>query len=118
MGKRVAGFDGGDSVEEVLITDGDRIAADIVVVGVGVVPRTELAEAAGLRINDGIVVDEHLRPATSASSPPATWPRPGTPSTSDGCGSSTGPTPVHQAYGGLTNPAYLSAARNQGSTSS
>ncbi len=61
MGKRVAGFGGGDSVEEVRTTDGDRIAADVVVVGVGVVPRTELAEAAGLRVDDGIVVDEHLR---------------------------------------------------------
>lgn len=61
MGKRVAGFGGTGSVEEVLTTDRDRIAADLVVVGVGVVPRTELAEAAGLRIDDGIVVDEHLR---------------------------------------------------------
>lgn len=61
MGKRVAGFGGTGSVEEVLTADGDGIAADVVVVGVGVVPRTELAQAAGLTVDDGIVVDEHLR---------------------------------------------------------
>jgi 3-phenylpropionate/trans-cinnamate dioxygenase ferredoxin reductase subunit len=34
---------------------------DAVVAGLGVVPRTELAEAAGLQVDDGIVVDEHGR---------------------------------------------------------
>ena len=33
----------------------------MIIVGVGVVPRTELAAAAGLKIDNGIVVDEHLR---------------------------------------------------------
>ena len=40
---------------------GDIFAADIVVVGVGVLPDTALAEAAGLRVLDGIVVDAQCR---------------------------------------------------------
>jgi 3-phenylpropionate/trans-cinnamate dioxygenase ferredoxin reductase component len=39
----------------------DLVPADIVVVGIGVVPNTELAEAAGLVVNDGIVVDANAR---------------------------------------------------------
>lgn len=42
------------------LSDGSRIAADLVVVGVGAVPNTSLAEAAGLALDNGIVVDEHL----------------------------------------------------------
>jgi 3-phenylpropionate/trans-cinnamate dioxygenase ferredoxin reductase component len=37
------------------------VAADAVLVGVGVSPRTGLAEAAGLEVRGGVVVDEHLR---------------------------------------------------------
>ena len=43
------------------LSDGSRIAADLVVVGVGAVPNTSLAEAAGLVLDNGIVVDKHLR---------------------------------------------------------
>ncbi|HEY9291053.1 MAG TPA: FAD-dependent oxidoreductase [Microlunatus sp.] len=44
-----------------LITDsGDEIEADAVVVGLGVTPRTDLATAAGLVVDDGVVVDEYL----------------------------------------------------------
>jgi NADPH-dependent 2,4-dienoyl-CoA reductase/sulfur reductase-like enzyme len=39
------------------------IAADIVVLGVGVKPRVALAEAAGLKIDNGVVVDDRLRAA-------------------------------------------------------
>jgi 3-phenylpropionate/trans-cinnamate dioxygenase ferredoxin reductase subunit len=49
----------------VRLTDGTEIAADTVVVGVGVAPDTRLATAAGLEIDNGILVDEHLR--TSAA---------------------------------------------------
>jgi 3-phenylpropionate/trans-cinnamate dioxygenase ferredoxin reductase subunit len=45
----------------VQLTDGSRVAADAVVVGVGVMPNTGLAEAAGLEIADGIEVDAALR---------------------------------------------------------
>jgi apoptosis-inducing factor 3 len=45
------------------LASGKELDADLVVMGVGVKPRVELAEAAGLRVDDGIVVDEHLRAA-------------------------------------------------------
>jgi 3-phenylpropionate/trans-cinnamate dioxygenase ferredoxin reductase subunit len=50
---------------EVELTDGSGkiYPADLVVVGIGVLPNTELAEAAGLAVADGIVVDDHLRTA-------------------------------------------------------
>jgi 3-phenylpropionate/trans-cinnamate dioxygenase ferredoxin reductase subunit len=47
--------------DHVVLGDGLTVKADTVVVGVGVTPRTELAEAAGLEVGDGIVVDEYLR---------------------------------------------------------
>jgi NADPH-dependent 2,4-dienoyl-CoA reductase/sulfur reductase-like enzyme len=46
---------------EVELSDGTRLGAGLVVVGVGVVPRVELAQAAGLRVDNGIVVDASLR---------------------------------------------------------
>jgi len=45
----------------VILDDGTVVAADLVVVGVGVIPRTGLAETAGVPVEDGIVVDDHLR---------------------------------------------------------
>jgi 3-phenylpropionate/trans-cinnamate dioxygenase ferredoxin reductase subunit len=46
---------------EVACTTGTRLAADIVVVGIGILPATALAADAGLACNDGIVVDEFCR---------------------------------------------------------
>lgn len=46
---------------EVELSSGARLLAGLVVVGVGVTPRTGLAEAAGLRVENGIVVDAQLR---------------------------------------------------------
>ena len=43
----------------ILCSDGNEIQADIAIVGVGVAPATELAEAAGLQCDDGIVVNEY-----------------------------------------------------------
>jgi 3-phenylpropionate/trans-cinnamate dioxygenase ferredoxin reductase subunit len=43
------------------LSDGTHIDADAVVVGIGVTPNTELAEAAGLDVNDGVEVDAALR---------------------------------------------------------
>ena len=48
-------------VAAVRLADGSAIDADLVVVGVGISPNTAIAEAAGLAVNNGIVVDEHLR---------------------------------------------------------
>ena len=50
---------GGGSV--VRLGDGAGVPADTVIVGVGITPNTALAEAAGLHVDNGIVVDEHLR---------------------------------------------------------
>jgi len=44
----------------VRLADDSRIDADVVVVGVGITPNAELAEAAGLSIDNGVVVDEYL----------------------------------------------------------
>jgi 3-phenylpropionate/trans-cinnamate dioxygenase ferredoxin reductase subunit len=49
----------------VKLTDGTELACDTVVVGVGVQPDIRLATAAGLDVDNGILVDEHLR--TSAA---------------------------------------------------
>jgi 3-phenylpropionate/trans-cinnamate dioxygenase ferredoxin reductase subunit len=45
----------------VLLADGTRIDADAAVVGVGIKPNTDLAEAAGLAVENGIRVDDRLR---------------------------------------------------------
>jgi NADPH-dependent 2,4-dienoyl-CoA reductase/sulfur reductase-like enzyme len=50
-------------VTGVRLADGSVIAANAVIVGVGITPNTELAEAAGLRVDNGIFVDEHLATA-------------------------------------------------------
>jgi 3-phenylpropionate/trans-cinnamate dioxygenase ferredoxin reductase subunit len=58
-----------DRVGEVETADGRRFAADLVVVGIGVIPNSELAAAAGLAVANGIVVDDRLAtsdPAISA----------------------------------------------------
>ncbi len=52
-------------VKMVELSDGSQIKADLVAYAVGILPRTELAQAAGLRCERGILVDEHLR--TSAA---------------------------------------------------
>ena len=50
----------GGKVSGVVLADGTRIDADLVIVGVGITPNTALAQDAGLAVRDGIVVDEHL----------------------------------------------------------
>jgi 3-phenylpropionate/trans-cinnamate dioxygenase ferredoxin reductase subunit len=60
-GAAIEAIEGDGKVAAVRLGDGRRIPADFVVVGVGVEPRTELAEAAGIATDNGIVVDEHLQ---------------------------------------------------------
>lgn len=50
-----------DGGVRIRLDDGTSITADAAVIGVGVLPRTGLAEAAGLEVDNGVVVDEHLR---------------------------------------------------------
>jgi len=54
-------FVGDNRVTAVETTDGRRFAADLVIVGAGILPNTELAEAAGLIVDNGIVVDDRCR---------------------------------------------------------
>jgi 3-phenylpropionate/trans-cinnamate dioxygenase ferredoxin reductase component len=50
----------GEKVAGVSLSDGRHIPADLVVVGVGVLPNVELAAEAGLAVASGIIVNEHL----------------------------------------------------------
>ena len=50
----------GSKVTGVSLSDGRHIPADLIVVGVGVLPNVELAAEAGLPVASGIIVDEHL----------------------------------------------------------
>ncbi len=61
LGTGVEAFEGGATVERVRTCDGRRLDCDFVVVGVGVQPRTELAAQAGIAVDNGVLVDEHLQ---------------------------------------------------------
>ena len=61
FGKKPTELRGTGRVEEVVLDDGSAEAADVVVIGVGAAPRTSLATEAGLKVEDGVVVDEQLR---------------------------------------------------------
>lgn len=56
----VTGFSGDGKVQKVLCGDSE-FNADMVIVGIGIVPNIELAEAAGLTCDNGIVVDDHCQ---------------------------------------------------------
>jgi 3-phenylpropionate/trans-cinnamate dioxygenase ferredoxin reductase subunit len=68
---------GGGAAQGVRTTDGSVIEGDLVVMGVGVSPRDELARDAGLTLENGIVVDEFLRTSApdvfAAGDVAATW---------------------------------------------
>jgi 3-phenylpropionate/trans-cinnamate dioxygenase ferredoxin reductase subunit len=61
LGCGVVGFEGTSRVRAVHISDGERLACDLVLVDVGASPRTEIAQRAGIEVTGGIVVDERLR---------------------------------------------------------
>jgi 3-phenylpropionate/trans-cinnamate dioxygenase ferredoxin reductase component len=60
-GTGVRAFEGETSVERVRTSDGRTLHCDLVVVGVGVQPRARLAAEAGITVENGILVDEHLQ---------------------------------------------------------
>ena len=57
----IAEVAGSERVDSVTLSSGEVLAVDIVVVGIGAVPNTELARDAGLEIDNGVVVDKFLR---------------------------------------------------------
>jgi 3-phenylpropionate/trans-cinnamate dioxygenase ferredoxin reductase subunit len=61
LGTRVAGFRGHRRVEAVITSDGRVIPCDLVAVGAGAIPRTELAMAAGLPVGNGVLANERLQ---------------------------------------------------------
>jgi 3-phenylpropionate/trans-cinnamate dioxygenase ferredoxin reductase subunit len=61
LGDGVRSFEGDGAVSRVITTGGKTVECDFVVVGIGVAPRVGVAEAAGIKIDNGVVVDEHLR---------------------------------------------------------
>ena len=61
LGDSVAAFEGQGRIEHVRTQQGRRLPCDLVVAGVGIVPNSELAAAAGAATDNGVLVDEHCR---------------------------------------------------------
>jgi len=61
FGAQLRGFHGNGRVSAVELAGGAMLPADAVIVGVGAQPNTELAEQAGLAVDNGVLVDERLR---------------------------------------------------------
>lgn len=57
LGVGVSAVEGDERAETIVLQNGDRIPADVVVVGIGLIPNTELAEQCGLAVDNGILVD-------------------------------------------------------------
>lgn len=60
-GAVVEAMAGDHVVRSVVLSDGEHVPADLVIVGVGLVPNTELAAEAGLQVEDGVVIDDLAR---------------------------------------------------------
>ena len=76
LGVGVESLSGTGRVEQVVLTDGTRLDADVVVVGVGVIPNTDWLEGSGLEIANGVVCDETClaAPGVVAAGDVARWP--------------------------------------------
>ena len=57
----VVKIEGKSKVEQVVLDDGEVIPCDTVIISIGIIPNTELAEKIGLEIKRGIVVDDYLQ---------------------------------------------------------
>ena len=60
LGDGVESFEGDGHVARVKTTAGQMVECDFAIVGIGVIPRTKLAEDAGLEVDNGVVVDASL----------------------------------------------------------
>jgi 3-phenylpropionate/trans-cinnamate dioxygenase ferredoxin reductase component len=56
----VTGFEGDDRVQRVLCGE-TAFDADLVIIGIGIIPNVEIAQTAGIETDNGIVVDDHCR---------------------------------------------------------
>lgn len=63
LGARAARFEGDGAVKAVVLDSGERIEADLVVVGVGVRPATDFLRGVRLHEDGGVLVDEYMRAA-------------------------------------------------------
>jgi NADPH-dependent 2,4-dienoyl-CoA reductase/sulfur reductase-like enzyme len=75
LGRKPVGFDG----RELELDDGLKLAADLIVLGTGVKPRTDLAAEAGLKVDNGVLVDAMMRtsrPEIFAAGDIARYPNP------------------------------------------
>ena len=61
LGATVTALHGSGRVSAVALDDGSELPADVVVIGIGIIPNTELAESAGAASADGVVTDEFGR---------------------------------------------------------
>jgi 3-phenylpropionate/trans-cinnamate dioxygenase ferredoxin reductase component len=61
LGTGVEAIEGNGRASGVRVAGGRILPADVVVLGVGAAPRLELAQAAGLRVEDGVLADDRLR---------------------------------------------------------
>lgn len=81
MGRSIVGFEGRHAVAAALLDSGERVRADVVVIGIGSVPNTSWLEGSGLECSNGVVCEETcLVPATqgriAAAGDVANWPHP------------------------------------------
>ncbi|GJM38257.1 MAG: pyridine nucleotide-disulfide oxidoreductase [Acidimicrobiales bacterium] len=76
VGVGVEAIEGDGRVERVRLSDGSVIDADVVVVGIGVIPNTEWLEGSGLEIDNGVVCDATClaAPGVTAAGDVARWP--------------------------------------------
>lgn len=61
LGASAARFEGDDAVKAVVLDSGERVEADLVIVGVGVKPATDFLAGVSLHQDGGVIVDERLR---------------------------------------------------------
>jgi 3-phenylpropionate/trans-cinnamate dioxygenase ferredoxin reductase subunit len=60
FGAAIDSVQGDSTVESVRLSDGTELMADLLVVGIGVMPRLELVQETAIEVENGILVDQHL----------------------------------------------------------